>query len=132
VTATLADVDRALLVAFGLAPGAAQELDRIIGRETAFPALEAWRQAGSASRGALAPGRGRGHLRRGARRGRMKNPLMSMWLSHANRALGVGRGMVTAEMRRQQSAAAKEAMRALGLGGTAKPKRKRAVKRKAK
>jgi len=40
----------------------------------------------------------------------MKNPFMSMWLSNANRALGVGRGMVTAEMRRQQSAGAKEAM----------------------
>ena len=43
----------------------------------------------------------------------MKNLFMSLWLSNANRALGVGRGMVTAEMRRQQSAAAKEAMRAI-------------------
>jgi len=50
----------------------------------------------------------------------MKNPFMSMWLSNANRALGVGRGLVTAEMRRQQSAAAKEAMRTVGLGGAAK------------
>jgi hypothetical protein len=62
----------------------------------------------------------------------MKNPFMSMWLSNANRALNVGRGMVTAEMRRQQSAAAKEAMRAAGLGGVAKPKKKRPAKRKAK
>ena len=62
----------------------------------------------------------------------MKNPFMSLWLSHANRALGVGRGMVTAEMRRQQSAAAKEAMRAVGLGGAEKPKKKRPVKRKPK
>jgi len=61
----------------------------------------------------------------------MKNPFMSLWLSHANRALGVGRGMVTAEMRRQQSAAAKEAMRAAGVGGAAKPKKKRPAKRKA-
>jgi hypothetical protein len=61
---------------------------------------------------------------------RMKNPFMSMWLSHANRALGVGRGMVTAEMRRQQSAAAKQALRASGLGGTAKPKKKRPTKKK--
>jgi hypothetical protein len=62
----------------------------------------------------------------------MKNPFMSMLLSNANRALGVGRGMVTAEMRRQQSAAAKEAMRAAGLGGAATPKKKRLSKRKAK
>jgi len=55
----------------------------------------------------------------------MKNPFMSMWLSGANRALGVGRGMVTAEMRRQQSAAAKEAMRAAGLGPKKKPAKKR-------
>jgi hypothetical protein len=59
----------------------------------------------------------------------MKNPFMSMWLSNANRALGIGRGMVTAEMRRQQSAAAKEAMRAAGLGGTAKKKRPAKKKR---
>ena len=62
----------------------------------------------------------------------MKNPFMSLWLSNANRALGVGRGMVTAEMCRQQSSAAKEAMRAVGLGGGAKPKKKRSAKRKAK
>lgn len=61
----------------------------------------------------------------------MKNPFMSMWLSNANRALGVGCGLVTAEMRRQQSAAAKEAMRLAGLGGAAKPKKK-SVKRKTK
>ena len=61
----------------------------------------------------------------------MKNPFMSMWLSNANRALSVGRGLVTAEMRRQQSAAAKEAMRTMGLGGAAKSKKK-PVKRKAK
>jgi hypothetical protein len=60
----------------------------------------------------------------------MKNPFMSAWLSAANRAVGVGRGMVTAEMRRQQSAAAKEMMRAAGLG--AAPKKKRPAKRKAK
>jgi hypothetical protein len=66
------------------------------------------------------------------RRSRMKNPFMSLWLSNANRALGAGRGIVTAEMRRQQSAAAKEAMRAAGLGGAVKPKKKRPAKRKAK
>ncbi len=62
----------------------------------------------------------------------MKNPFMSLWLSNANRALGVGRGMVTADMRRQQSAAAKEAMRTVSLGGAAKPKKKKSAKRKAK
>jgi hypothetical protein len=46
--------------------------------------------------------------------------------------MGTGRGIMTAEMRRAQSAAAKEAMRAAGLGGPAKPKKKRAAKRKAK
>ncbi|MBP7003557.1 hypothetical protein [Amaricoccus sp.] len=62
----------------------------------------------------------------------MKNPFMSMWMSAANKAIGAGRGLVTAEMRRQQSAMAKEAMRAAGLGGAAKPKKKRAAKRKGK
>lgn len=59
----------------------------------------------------------------------MKNPFLSMWLSNANRVLGMGRGLVTAEMRRQQSVAAKEMMRAAGLGGAAKPKK---AKRKSK
>lgn len=62
----------------------------------------------------------------------MKNPLMSAWLSAANRAIGTGRGLMTAEMRRSQSAAAKEAMRAAGLGGPAKKKRAAPKKRKAK
>jgi hypothetical protein len=35
-------------------------------------------------------------------------------------------------MRRQQSAAAKEAMRTVGLGGAGKPNKKRPAKRKAK
>jgi hypothetical protein len=61
----------------------------------------------------------------------MKNPFLSLWLSNANRALGMGRGLVTAEIRRQQSAGAKEAMRAVGLGGATRPKKK-AAKRKAK
>ena len=62
----------------------------------------------------------------------MKNPFMSMWLSNANRALGMGRGLVTAEMRRQQSAAAKETMRLAGLDGTAAKSKKKPVKRKTK
>ena len=56
----------------------------------------------------------------------MKNPWMSMWMSAANKAIGTGRGLMTAEMRRQQSAAAKEAMRAAGLG----PKKRVAKKKK--
>ena len=56
----------------------------------------------------------------------MKNPLMSIWMSAANKAIGTGRGLITAEMRRQQSAAAKEAMRAAGLA----PKKKAAKKKK--
>jgi hypothetical protein len=60
----------------------------------------------------------------------VKNPFLSLWLSQVNRALSIGRGMVTAEMRRQQSAAAKEAMRSAGPGRAAKPKRKRPAKRK--
>ncbi len=34
----------------------------------------------------------------------MKNPFMSMWLSAANRAAGMGRAFWTAEARRQQAA----------------------------
>ena len=30
----------------------------------------------------------------------MKNPMMSMWMSAANKAIGTGRGLMTAEMRR--------------------------------
>ncbi len=60
----------------------------------------------------------------------MKNPFMSMALSAANKAAGAGRGMVTAEMRRQQSAMAKQAMRAAGLAP--KPKKKATGKKRAK
>lgn len=62
----------------------------------------------------------------------VKNPFLSLWLSNANRALAMGPGVATAEMRRQQSAAAKAALRAAGLGGAAKPKRKRPAHKKAK
>lgn len=55
----------------------------------------------------------------------MKNPLMSMWMSAANKAIGTGRGLMTAEMRRQQSALAKEAMRSAGLGPKKKTSRKK-------
>lgn len=55
----------------------------------------------------------------------MKNPMMSMWMSAANKAIGTGRGLMTAEMRRQQSAMAKEAMRSVGLGPKKKPAKKK-------
>lgn len=55
----------------------------------------------------------------------MKNPMMSMWMSAANKAIGTGRGLMTAEMRRQQSAMAKEAMRSFGLGTKKKPAKKK-------
>lgn len=55
----------------------------------------------------------------------MKNPMMSMWMSAANKAIGTGRGLMTAEMRRQQSAMAKEAMRSVGLGVKKKPAKKK-------
>ena len=41
----------------------------------------------------------------------MKNPFMSLWLSAANRAAGPARGLLTAEMRRQQKAIMREAGR---------------------
>lgn len=49
-----------------------------------------------------------------------------------NGAPCVDHGEVTAGMRRTRSAAAKLAMRAAGPGGAAKPKRKRAVRKKGK
>jgi hypothetical protein len=53
----------------------------------------------------------------------MKNPWLSMWLSAANTSSGAARGFLTAEMRRQQKAIAKEAMRASGFGTPAPKKR---------
>ncbi|NMG76252.1 hypothetical protein [Aromatoleum diolicum] len=63
-----------------------------------------------------------------------KNPLMSMWLSAANRIAGTMRGQATAQAKRQISAAVTKAtndnLKAV-LGGTepaspkAKPKRRR-------
>ena len=63
-----------------------------------------------------------------------KNPLMSMWLSGANRMAGAMRGQATAQAKREISAAVTKAtndnLKAL-LGGTApaspkaKPKRRR-------
>lgn len=63
-----------------------------------------------------------------------KNPLMSMWLSAANRTAGTLRGQATAQAKRQISAAVTKAtndnLKAM-LGGTApaapkaKPKKRR-------
>ena len=43
----------------------------------------------------------------------MKNPWMSLWLSAANRAAGTGAGIWKASIRRQQTAAVKEANKAI-------------------
>ena len=60
----------------------------------------------------------------------MKNPWISMWLSAANKAAGPVRGFWTAEAKRQQTAVAKEAMKASGLSA---PTKKRATaKRRSK
>ena len=42
-----------------------------------------------------------------------QNPFMSIWLSHANRALSVGSNLWKAEARRQQKAAVAETNRAI-------------------
>ncbi len=62
----------------------------------------------------------------------MKNPFLSMWLSSANRALGIGRGAAAAEMRRQQNALTKAAFPAVGAKKAAGSKKSTASKRKAK
>jgi hypothetical protein len=63
----------------------------------------------------------------------MKNPWMSMWLSAANTWTGAARGLMTAEMRRQQNAFLKEATRApgsrkSGASAKAKPARRRTTR----
>ena len=52
-----------------------------------------------------------------------RNPLMSLWLSAANRVAGAARGLATAAVRRQQRAGAKALAKAW-TGGTAKPARR--------
>jgi hypothetical protein len=63
-----------------------------------------------------------------------KNPLMSMWLSAANRSLGSARGQVTRAARRQVGAAQAEAARQVVDFWTGKPVKLAAkpVKRAAK
>mgnify|MGYP003630112857 FL=1 len=62
----------------------------------------------------------------------MKNPFLSMWLSNANRALGIGRSAVAAEMRRQQNTATKAAVQSVGAKKAAGSKKSTTTKRKAK
>jgi hypothetical protein len=61
----------------------------------------------------------------------MKNPWMSLWLSAANRAAGIGRNLWMAEVRRQQQLFAKEMTKAWGLGASA-PRRRPEPKRPAR
>lgn len=61
----------------------------------------------------------------------MKNPFLSMWLSAANRIAGTARSAVTAEVKRQSTAAIKKAT-GTGPATKAAPARKRKVARKRK
>lgn len=57
----------------------------------------------------------------------MKNPFMSMWLSAANKAAGMGRAYWSAEARRQQTAFVKGLTKGFGATPTkrATPTRRR-------
>jgi hypothetical protein len=65
-----------------------------------------------------------------------KNPLLSMMLSGANAWVGAARGIMTAQGKRQQSAAMREGAKQVtgfwteALTGTAPEKRKEAVRRR--
>jgi len=59
-----------------------------------------------------------------------KNPFMSLWLSHANRALAVGSNLWRAEIRRQQRAAMAETNRLLASFWTDALKKPRTRSRK--
>lgn len=61
----------------------------------------------------------------------MKNPFLSMWLSAANRIAGTARAAVTAEVKRQSTAAVKKATGS-GMASKAAPAKKRKVARKRK
>ncbi|KQP37935.1 hypothetical protein [Pseudorhodoferax sp. Leaf274] len=64
-----------------------------------------------------------------------KNPMMSMWLSAANKAVGSARGQATAATKRQLATTQTEATRSVldfWTGATAKPAAKPAAKRKAR
>jgi hypothetical protein len=59
-----------------------------------------------------------------------KNPLISLWLSHANRAFAVGSNLWRAEIRRQQRAAMAETNRLLAAFWTDALKKPRTRSRK--
>jgi hypothetical protein len=61
----------------------------------------------------------------------MKNPFLSMWLSAANRIAGTARSTMTAEAKRQTTAAIRKAT-GTGLAKKASPAKKRKVARKRK
>lgn len=50
-----------------------------------------------------------------------RNPFMSLWLSAANRVAGTGRGLLTAAVRRQQTAATARLFKAASGGLAAAP-----------
>lgn len=54
----------------------------------------------------------------------MKNPLMSAWLSAANRMTAAARGQITAEMRKAQQQAMREWVKVV-TGKAGKTKRKK-------
>ena len=60
-----------------------------------------------------------------------KNPLMSMWLSAANKTMGAARGQATSAAKRQIGASQAEAARQIVEFWTGKPARA-AVKRKSR
>jgi len=62
----------------------------------------------------------------------MKNPFLSMWLSAANRVAGTARAAVTAEVKRQSTAATKKAAKNVTKAATPAKKRGTARKRRAK
>ena len=61
----------------------------------------------------------------------MKNPWMSMWLSAANKAANTGRGLWTAEAKKQQRAFLRGATKGAGPGTTG-ARGKTGTKRRAK
>jgi uncharacterized membrane protein YqiK len=61
-----------------------------------------------------------------------KNPLMSIWLSAANQAMGSARGQATAAARRQIGTAQAEATRQVVDFWSGRPVRSAAAKRKSR
>lgn len=59
-----------------------------------------------------------------------KNPLMSMWLSAANKAVGSARGQATAAAKRQAATASTQSMRQIMDFWSGKPAAQAAPKKK--